>query len=150
MVKYILVATGTLVWVFYSATIVSSYHDDNYAAVYPFPSGYGPPFRCIFNPESQLGLFQCLTPGTAICRDGFAFGIDVHDGYVKLWDPHGKVVYWDFPHAKKFCIGEKSGGYMHDHYAHPWYDVETPFLFVLYDKGALVGLASLHRRRPRG
>mmetsp|Transcript_36438 Transcript_36438/g.79342 ORF Transcript_36438/g.79342 Transcript_36438/m.79342 type:complete len:369 (+) Transcript_36438:52-1158(+) len=140
MVKQILVAA--LVWLISSATTVKSFHDDNYGAVYPFPSypsgyGYGPPFSCIFNPESQLGLFQCLTPGTAICRDGWAFGIDGQDGYVKLWSPHGKVLYVDlnYPDAKKFCIGEKSGAYMHDFYSHPWYDVKTPFLFVSFDGG---------------
>jgi len=119
-----------------SAALQVSAFDDQYFYPHPPSFHYGPPFSCVFSPEAQLGLFRCLTPGTAICRDGWAFGIDAHDGYVKLWDPYGMVVYGHFPNAKKFCIGEQSGAYMHDFYSHPWYDVKAPFLFALFDDGA--------------
>lgn len=53
---------------------------------YEPPPGYSPyPVTCVFEPEAQLQLYQCLMPGTAICRDGWTFGIDKKDGYVKLW-----------------------------------------------------------------
>lgn len=48
-----------------------------------YPSPW--PYTCVFEPEAQLQLHQCLIPGTAICRDGWAFGIDSKDGHVKLW-----------------------------------------------------------------
>jgi len=74
----------------------------------------------------------------AICRNGWAFGIDRIDGSVKLWSPYGKEIFLfeHFPNAKKFCIGEKSGVHMSDYYSHPWYDTFTPFLFVNFDGGA--------------
>ena len=58
----------------------------NYGYGYGPPPGYSPyPVTCVFEPEAQLQLYQCLMPGTAICRDGWAFGIDKKDGHVKLW-----------------------------------------------------------------
>lgn len=57
----------------------------------PYTYGGSPwPYTCVFEPEAQLQLHQCLVPGTAICRDGWAFGIDKKDKYVKLWKD-GKV-----------------------------------------------------------
>ena len=64
-------------------------HDDGYTYKQHGPPpgyDYSPyPVTCVFEPEAQLQLHQCLMPGTAICRDGWAFGIDKKDGYVKLW-----------------------------------------------------------------
>ena len=51
---------------------------------------YGPPVECVFDPEAHLKLHKCITPGTGICRDEWAFGIDGRDGKVKLW-MDGKV-----------------------------------------------------------
>lgn len=98
---------------------------------------YGPPVECVFDPEAHLKLHQCITPGTGICRDDWAFGIDDRDGKVKLWRD-GKAIYESWPGAEKFCIGEKSGNYG---YGHPddksyWWmnDVEIPFLYVEYER----------------
>mmetsp|Transcript_1690 Transcript_1690/g.3707 ORF Transcript_1690/g.3707 Transcript_1690/m.3707 type:complete len:409 (-) Transcript_1690:1930-3156(-) len=115
-----------------STSEAAVYDEREFGPYYPYqPSHYGPAAACVFQPEAQLTLFECITPGTAICRDGWTFGIEGHnEGYVKLWDPKGVDVYAEFPGAKKLCIGERSG----DH-PYSWYHEETPFLYVLYDHG---------------
>ena len=89
------------------------YDEDEYGPYYPYsPSPYGAAVSCAFQPNAQLNLFDCITPGTAICRDGWKFGIDGrNENFVKLWNPKGMAVYADFPGGRKLCIGERSGEY---------------------------------------
>mmetsp|Transcript_23375 Transcript_23375/g.50700 ORF Transcript_23375/g.50700 Transcript_23375/m.50700 type:complete len:415 (+) Transcript_23375:59-1303(+) len=104
---------------------------------HPYQHPYHDPFpvQCIPTSDpDRLALYECLTPGYALCRDGYMFGIDRTDGFVKLWDPYGKVVWKKFEHTSKFCIGEKggAGGYHHHDMSayYGWYGPDVPFIYV--------------------
>lgn len=45
------------------------------------------------------------------------------------------MLFYSWPGAKKFCIGEKSESYGKHPMSYWWYDVEIPYIYVNYEEG---------------